>query len=75
VKPGKLKRSDDAAQSKALHSYVSLFANLEDATAFESAALKTKNEFLPPCARVVRDGGAPTAVYWRWLAAQAEAWS
>lgn len=55
--------------------YVALFANLEDATAFQNAALKTATLHLPPCARLVRDGGAPSAIFWRWLGAMAEAWS
>lgn len=74
VKPAKLKRSD-ASVSTAMHGYVSLFDRLEDAVEFESIVLKTRNEFLPPCARTVRDGGSPNPVYYRWLAAQAEAWS
>lgn len=74
MKPAKLKRADSGI-SKALYGYVSLFENLDDATAFEGAALKTATLHLPPCARVVRDGGAPSAIYYRWLAAQAEAWS
>lgn len=55
--------------------YVSLFGTLEDAHAFERAALAVAAPFLPPCARVVRDGGTPTELYWRWLAIQAEVWS
>jgi hypothetical protein len=73
VKPARLRT--EPTDTKAMAAYLSLFGNLTDAQAFEAAALKTKNEHLPPCARVVRDGGAPTAVYWRWLAAMAEAWS
>lgn len=73
MKPARLKT--EPADTKAMVSYLSLFGNLTDGQAFEQAVLKTRNDFLPPCARVVRDGGAPTGVYWRWLAAMAEAWS
>lgn len=73
MRPARLKNSP--TDTKAMVGCLSLFSSLDDAQAFQAAALKTQNAFLPPCARVVRDGGAPTAVYWRWLAAQAEAWS
>jgi hypothetical protein len=77
VKPAKLRRAevDDAKAIKARSSYLEMFASVEDALAWQKSALQTRTEFLPPCARTVRDGGAPTAIYWRWLAAQAEAWS
>jgi hypothetical protein len=73
VKPGKLKKSND--DSKAMFGYVSLFENMGDAVAFEKAALATEPKHLPPCAKTVKDGGSPSAIYWRWLAAMAEAWS
>jgi hypothetical protein len=37
---------------------------------FEQAALAIGNEFLPPHARTVRDGGEPTPDYWNWLLEQ-----
>jgi hypothetical protein len=75
MKPARLKSPNSAADTKAMVTYLSLFTSLDDAQAFQSAALKTETKHLPPCARLVRDGGVPTAIYWRWLAAQAEAWS
>ena len=36
----------------------------------ENALLSIGREFLPPCARVVLDGGAPTVEYWRWVTSQ-----
>lgn len=74
MKPARLARSD-REESKARLAYVALFTNLEDAVAFQESAHQTAVQHLPPCVRIVRDGGAPTAIYWRWLAAQAEAWS
>lgn len=73
MKPGKIKSSND--KNKAMFAYVSLFENMSDAVAFEKAALATEPKHLPPCAKVVKDGGTSTAIYWRWLAAMAEAWS
>lgn len=73
MKPGKLKKSSD--DGKAMFGYVSLFESMGDAVAFEKAALATDPKHLPPCAKIVRDGGGPSATYWRWLAAMAEAWS
>jgi hypothetical protein len=73
VKPVKARKSDDEA--KAMATYVSRFSSIEDALAFEKAALSTPNIHLPPCARSVRDGGQRTALYWRWLDVSAEVWS
>ena len=73
MKPAKIRKSVD--DSKAMAAYVALFVSLEDATVFERAVLSTANAHLPPCARVVKEGGAPNALYWRWLAVTAEAWS
>jgi hypothetical protein len=74
VKPGRLLKSDrDVA--KAMLAYLSLFGSLDDAQSFQKAAHQTDVKHLPPCVRIVKDGGAATAIYWRWLAAQAEAWS
>ena len=73
MKPAKLRT--DKEEAKAMMHYVSLFDTLENATAFQDAALKTATTHLPPCAITVRNGGAPSAVFWRWLAAMAEAWS
>lgn len=40
------------------------------------SSLATPNVHLPPCARVVRDGGQRSALYWRWLNVfLAEVWS
>lgn len=56
-------------------SYVASFSSIEDALAFERAALSTPNVHLPPCARSVRDGGQRTILYWRWLHVLAEVWA
>lgn len=73
MKQIKTRKSDDDA--KAMATYVSRFSSIEDALAFEKAALATPNVHLPPCARSVRDGGQRTALYWRWLDVSAEVWS
>lgn len=36
----------------------------------ETAILSIGSEFLPPCARSVRDGGAAGLAYWEWLLEQ-----
>jgi len=69
----KTRKSDDEA--KAMATYVSRFSSIEDALAFEKAALSTPSVHLPPCARSVRDGGQRTSLYWRWLDVSAEVWS
>ena len=69
----KTRKTDD--EVKAMAGFASVFTSLEDALAFEKAALATPSVHLPPCARVVRDGGQRTALYWRWLNVMAEAWS
>jgi hypothetical protein len=73
VKVAKTRKTDD--ETKAMASFVSLFSSIEDALAFEEAALTTPNVHLPPCARSVRDGGQRTTLYWRWLHVLAEVWS
>jgi hypothetical protein len=73
MKTVKTRKSDD--ETKAMASYVAMFSSIEDALAFEKAALGTPNVHLPPCARSVRDGGQRTALYWRWLNILAEVWS
>ena len=73
MKIGKTRKTDD--EVKAMAGFVSMFTSIEDALAFEKAALGTPNVHLPPCARVVRDGGQRTALYWRWLNILAEVWS
>jgi hypothetical protein len=74
VKPAKLAKVDREA-SKAMLAYLSLFSSLDDAQTFQRAAHPSEQRFLPPCVRIVKDGGQPSAIYWRWLAAMAEAWS
>ena len=69
----KTRKTDD--EVKAMAGFASMFTSLEDALAFEKAALGTPTVHLPPCARVVRDGGQRTSLYWRWLNVMAEAWS
>lgn len=69
----KTRKSDDEA--KAMATYVSRFSSIEDALAFEKAALAAPSVHLPPCARSVRDGGQRTSLYWRWLDISAEVWS
>ena len=69
----KTRKSDDEA--KAMATYVSRFSSIEDALAFEKAALSTPSVHLPPCARSMRDGGQRTSLYWRWLDVSAEVWS
>ena len=69
----KTRKTDDEA--KAMASYASSFSSLEDALAFEKAALAAPNVHLPPCARSVRDGSPRTSLYWRWLHILAEVWS
>jgi hypothetical protein len=63
------------SEVKAMAAFAAMFTSLEDAQAFEKAALATPHIHLPPCARVVRDGGQRTEVYWRWLNILAEVWS
>jgi len=69
----KTRKLDD--EIKAMASYVAAFSSIEDALAFEKAAIATPNIHLPPCARSVRDGGQRTTLYWRWLGILAEVWS
>jgi hypothetical protein len=73
VKIGKTRKSDDDA--KAMAAYVAQFSSIEDALAFEKAALAAPNIHLPPVARSARDTGQRTALYWRWLDVLAEVWS
>jgi hypothetical protein len=69
----KTRKTDD--EVKAMAAFVAVFTSIEDALAFEKAALGAPNIHLPPCARSVRDGGQRTALYWRWLNILAEVWS
>ena len=69
----KTRKTDDDA--KAMATYAASFSSLEDALAFEKAALAAPNVHLPPCARSVRDGSPRTTLYWRWLHILAEVWS
>ena len=73
MKTIKTRKSDDEAKEMA--AYVAMFSSIEDALAFEKAALSAPNIHLPPCARVARDSGQRAALYWRWLHVLAEAWS
>ena len=73
MKPARLRKTADDA--RAMAAYVSLFQSMTDAAIFEKAVLATANAMLPPVARVVKEGGQPTALYWRWLAITAEVWS
>lgn len=73
MKPAKIRKTTDDA--KAMAAYASLFDSMDDAVAFEKAALATANAHLPPCARLVKEGAQPSSLYWRWLAVTAEAWS
>ena len=73
MKTMKTRKSDD--EVKAMASYVAMFSSIEDALAFEKAALAAPHVHLPPCARTVRDGGQRTSLYWRWLNILAEVWS
>jgi len=41
-----------------------------DLYAEETAILSVGDEFLPEIARIVRDGGSPTPLYWEWMADQ-----
>lgn len=72
VKSIKTRKSD--AEAKAMAAYVAMFSCIEDSLAFEKAALATPTIHLPPIARIVRDGGEPTELYWRWLHMQCETW-
>ena len=69
----KTRKTDD--EVKAMAAFVAQFTSIEDALAFEKAALAAPNIHLPPCGRSVRDGGQRTALYWRWLNVLAEVWS
>ena len=69
----KTRKTDD--EVKAMAAFVAVFTSIEDALAFEKAALSAPNIHLPPCARSVRDGGQRTALYWRWLDILAQVWS
>ena len=69
----KTRKTDDEA--KAMAAYVAMFSSIEDALAFEKAAIAAPNVHLPPCARSVRDGAQRTALYWRWLHILAEVWA
>jgi hypothetical protein len=73
MKIAKTRKTDD--EVKAMAAFAAMFTSLEDALAFEKAALQAPNVHLPPCARVVRDGGQRTTLYWRWLNVLAEVWS
>jgi len=73
VKIVKTRKTND--EVKAMAGFAAMFTSLEDAIAFEKAALAAPNIHLPPCARVVRDGGQRTELYWRWLNILAEVWS
>lgn len=73
MKIGKTRKTDD--EVKAMAGFVAMFTSIEDALAFEKAALSAPNIHLPPCARSVRDGGQRIALYWRWLNILAEVWS
>ena len=73
MKITKTRKTDD--EVKEMASFAAKFTSLEDALAFEKAALTTPNVHLPPCARSVRDNGPRTALYWRWLNVLAEVWS
>jgi hypothetical protein len=50
--------------------FVALCGGEQDAMGSETEILGSGIEFLPPSARVVRDGGEPTSDYWIWLCAQ-----
>lgn len=69
----KIRKTDDEA--KAMATYVAAFSTIEDALAFEKAALSAPNVHLPPCARSVRDGGQRTTLYWSWLHILAAVWA
>lgn len=73
MRAARTRKSDDAAEAMA--AFVSMFNSIEDALAFEKAALGTPNIHLPPIARAVRDGGPRTILYWRWLTISAEVWT
>jgi len=73
MKVVKTRKTDDEA--RAMGTYVAQFSSIDDALAFEKAALSAPNVHLPPCARSVRDGGQRTTLYWRWLDVLAEVWS
>jgi hypothetical protein len=73
VKIVKTRKTDD--EVKAMAGFVAMFTSIEDALAFEKAALAAPNIHLPPCSRVARDSGLRTALYWRWLNILAEVWS
>lgn len=73
MKPPKLRKTADDAKSMA--AYVALFHSMDDAALFQKAVLATADVHLPAVARVVKSGGQPTALYWRWLAVTAEVWS
>jgi hypothetical protein len=73
VRAARTRKSDDVAAEMA--AFVSMFNSIEDAVAFERAALGTPNVHLPPIARAVRDGGPRTTLYWRWLTISAEVWT
>jgi hypothetical protein len=73
VRAAKTRKDDDAA--KAMAAFVAMFNSIEDAQAFERAALAAPNVHLPPVARAVRDGHPRTTLYWRWLTISAEVWS
>ncbi len=46
------------------------FVCLADAMERENQILSIGDEFLPFCAREVRDGGVDTPEYWAWLISQ-----
>ncbi len=50
--------------------YKAMFRSNAEAIEFEHNVLSSGGEFLPACARQVRDGGPPSAAYWAWLAGQ-----
>lgn len=53
--------------------FLALFPSAMAAEAFEAEVLSAGREFLPLEAQGVFDGGRPSAAYWRFMTAQAEA--
>jgi len=56
----KTRKTDD--EVKAMAAFVAVFTSIEDALAFEKAALSSPNIHLPPCARRARRRPAHRAV-------------
>jgi hypothetical protein len=57
----------DQGADRSREQFVRLAGSLEEAIRFQKRCLALPDALLPPPARAVRDGAAPTVEYWQWL--------